>query len=460
MRKPNKAIDRLKLPIFERQSLAGNLDLPQFIDLCKEVTVSNDVVPMSLTTSFPCQTFSVSPKSKKPVLFYVAGTGSAVFYPVPTKNLCSHLAKELDCHVILIINERSVYHLYPEPNNEVIRAINYYLYDDKRHNLNIDREKVALGGYSSGCLLDIQDCLYTLATKKKPIPIRQLVLLAPVTDLSKNVNRETNNKQLPGIQQIVKDIPENFIAKSISPSHPMISPVKDTLEHLNLLPPVIGVVGENDFLGNDIKTFFDLLPKDKATLIKVPGYNHGFPWVTTEYLDQLKAQFDKNFKQPTNKISYNSKVRLFQFPENYLQQLKGNNVEKIEETPISSNEELDGDDESDLFPCEDFITTENRIKKDVKERNQMINTTISLVTSGTLSIEKIFKEGLKRVLTRKANFGDLSIDKILATGLETVVMRHMKEEREKSGQRLSSVPNEEVESINITADFFKSLNMM
>jgi len=268
---------REKKSIIERQSDVGKFEFK--IQYCAGVKFIKDSVSMDPTTSFPCWILSTSPESKKPVLFFVPGTASAVVFTKPSKDFCSHLAKELDCHVIMIIHRRSQHNLYPVPTNEVVRAINYYLNDTESKKINIDRDQVALGGYSSGGLLAIQACYYNLVFKRSPIPIRQLVLFAPVTNIAGNPKRVINKKkQLPVLPGLIADLPSQFIARSISPSHPMISPVNNTPETLKNFPRVIIVVGKDDYILPDIEDFCALLQGDKVRLIKLSDHNHTFPW--------------------------------------------------------------------------------------------------------------------------------------------------------------------------------------
>lgn len=310
----------------ERQANAGGLEVPILsLQEPDSVDVQNESIRISNTTLIECKQFIPHFPSTH-TLFYIPGSACNAHFPKPTDAECKHLAKELNFKVITIYHRLSPQNQYPIPLNDICSVIDHYFQRSEEY--QIDRNKVAIGGYSSGALFALMICRACL--HHKSIPFQQILLFAPVTNLNEANPRPYGVEQPSGVdlqqreapfvtKEFFRSIVSSFVPEKFDPASPLFSLACDDPKAFLHCPPVIIVHGENECFNEDTKRFVVLLKQAKIrhSVLTIAGKNHTFPWHSTEHLRDVSKIVHDYFRLPVEQNHYFSRVcQLPRFEEN------------------------------------------------------------------------------------------------------------------------------------------------
>lgn len=292
----------------EKQILTGSYQTE--IQCPTDVKISNLKVPIELISEIECFEFMEAGFNfrQNKTFFYIPGTASTSICPSAEKAIGGNLAKILNCRVITILHHLSSQNKYPIPFNDVSKVINYFLHNHEECNIN--PEFVGIAGYSSGGLLAIQICIQSL--QKGKIPFRQILLIAPVTNLSLHPKRE-HDKDAPWFnEEFFRSFVENYVPTGLDPSLPELSPIKQSPHVFKSFPAVTIIYGKNECLAPDIITFHQLLVNQKvdAKIMPLKDKDHGFPWMGVDYMHDLKERVNTLFCDEVLNSKYQAKFSL------------------------------------------------------------------------------------------------------------------------------------------------------
>lgn len=283
--------DDQELSGVERQAIISTF--PFKIKKSDNVIEEKHEVKVEKTSIINCLVFvptkeKIKKKKINRTIFYIPGTAAAAI-PIPQERaICSQLADQLDCRIICVLHRLSEQNQFPIPPNDVIRVINAYM--DAEDEFRLDLSNIFLAGYSFGCLMAIQICMESLR-RNKTTPFRQIILLAPMTNLIDDPKRNYS-RDAEFVKMEFPLVVKRYVPKNENPALPILSPTENLFEAFRGFPPTIIVYGENDSLCQDIKEFCYLLEQQKVIVksILLPDRNHCFPWLETEYIAQVKVK--------------------------------------------------------------------------------------------------------------------------------------------------------------------------
>lgn len=256
------------------------------------------IMPMSFLEKKPNDLFIVIyrpnnlQKPPYPTLFHIRGTGynaSARYYSYIT---CSHIAEKSDCQVIDLDHHLAPEYPFPQPFNDVYAAYKSIIFH--AHFLQIDTNKIAISGYSSGGNLAT---LMTIQAKKDMLPVSLQILISPILDLSRSLKKFKkfeNKDSFPDslVDWFIELYLQNNFYSSFTPE---ISPLWSDYQ-LNF-PPTYLLFGENDRFRSDSEVFYDKLNQLGFWAHKsvFKNENHSVYWRNMNVLEAISAQLKMGF---------------------------------------------------------------------------------------------------------------------------------------------------------------------
>lgn len=226
-----------------------------------------------------------------PTILHIRGTGynaSARYHAYLT---CSHLAEKSSCQVIEIDHHLAPEHPCPIGFNDIYSSIKYIIKHAKL--LQIDLEKIAILGYSSGGNFA---ALAAIQSKKDKLPIALQVLVSPVTDLSLSLTKFSHFEDKDNFPLSLKRwFIELYLPDTCDPRDPSISPYWS--KELNNLPATFFLFGEFDRFRSDSEGYRDKLNEvgvwTHTSIFKKE--NHSFFWSNMRALETVAVQVRLGF---------------------------------------------------------------------------------------------------------------------------------------------------------------------
>lgn len=211
-----------------------------------------------------------------PVLIYFHGGGFCLNLNVH-QGPCALIANQAQCKVIAID-----YPLAPEHTQKQITNICYntvkYIYEHCAQ-FNIDKEKLIIGGCSSGGT--IAAGITNRALKDKDIKIYQQILISPLVDLSLETHRknpflEYQKEDIMLSDEALEYFVKTYVPNSADRKSPTVSPLY--WSNFSGLPDTTIIVGEYDALRAEGTRYKDKLSGNgnHIDFILCEGQTHNF----------------------------------------------------------------------------------------------------------------------------------------------------------------------------------------
>lgn len=232
-------------------------------------------------------------------LFFIPGTGFIAQENKFTRVMASHICATSNCQVIVINHRLAPENQFPDG---IIDCYNVFKFFVKHmpHRFLINQNAVAIGGYSSGGNFAIS---VAMKAKEEGLPLKRVILLSPMVDLSRALSRGFEN-----IQNLDTDITEEFVnwcvelytPKNVSLKSAAISPFWHKKERFNVLRNV-GIdflVGGDDRCFGDTEYFEQKLRHNGVHTTKeiLPNEKHSYGWHNLKIADliakRLRAAFE------------------------------------------------------------------------------------------------------------------------------------------------------------------------
>jgi acetyl esterase len=211
-----------------------------------------------------------------PVYIYIHGGGfiggSPKEYDYNSKTICNNI----NCTVISIDYGLAPEHKFPEPLEECYEVVKW-VYENSKE-LNIDPERIALGGDSAGANFTVALCLLARARKDFPI-IYQVVACAPL-DLTSSDNTPSKRELTNGVTPLTKEYLDWFTKCYVNSfddtKNELASPL--LAQSLEDLPAALVISAEYDPLRDEDELFAKRLSESGIDVVlrRFDGVPHTF----------------------------------------------------------------------------------------------------------------------------------------------------------------------------------------
>lgn len=224
---------------------------------------------------------------KRPVYFQIHGGGFATGHPLTNDFECTLYNDRLDILVVSIDYRLAPEYEFPcglEDNYDVIK----YFYNNADE-WNIDTDRMAVGGCSSGGHLTIGVCM--LAAMRKEFKIRYEMLLYPGID----------NYGIPNTSDDAIEVNTMYINLysdvEKEKNNPLVNPLTAPDDLLKQMPTTLMITAGNDWLKGPADDFTARLQNNnvKVTYWAVPGAVHAFTIHFPDCWDEERAPMAQEF---------------------------------------------------------------------------------------------------------------------------------------------------------------------
>ncbi len=254
-----------------------------------------------------------------PTIFYIPGTAFVARESDPTDAIASHIAAELHGQVIVVNHRLAPEYPFPCGLMDAYRIMHRIA---ERSLLQVDRNNLVIGGYSSGANFAVSTSLGL----RKEFSIRGLILISGLFDLLHS-ERELSNlprsqRDLIFFERQDQSISENFIdwflshylPPKIDRRNPLVSPLYSA--QLSQLPPTVITTGKFDRFRHHSESLNRHLESEAHVLSRIlrfPG-NHSSLWVNPRISQFIGATGNALLCQTSierPRITYNNQYSLF-----------------------------------------------------------------------------------------------------------------------------------------------------
>ncbi|MBQ9730599.1 MAG: alpha/beta hydrolase [Bacilli bacterium] len=290
-------------PPFKKAKTAGWIGSfmkpPKWIFKDKDIFVKKEKITSYDSNQIDILVFS--PKndtSKLPCLVYFHGGGFFLGAAGYHYKNAKEYTINVNCKVIFIQYRITPKNPYPTPLEDCYSALKWTI--DNSDYLNIDKNKIAVGGDSAGGCLAASVCLLARDRLIQP-PLFQL-LIYPVIDIDMNSNSNKVYTNTPMWNSKLSKIMWNAYVQDKSLESSYASPIK--AKNLSNLPKAYIETAEFDCLHDEALIYANLLSNNKIEVIinETKETMHGFDIVQNssitkcaiqKRIDYMKKQFNK-----------------------------------------------------------------------------------------------------------------------------------------------------------------------
>ena len=252
---------------------------PKFLWRDAELDVSTHQVTCGDGENITC--FVLSPKSisgKAPCLIYLHGGGFVLEAAGYHYRNAMRYAKELGCRVVFPLYRLAPQHPHPTFFEDCYSCLCWAY--DRAEQLQIDTERMGIGGDSAGSTLTVGVCLMA-RERKHPVKFLFQMLPYPFLDARNNSDSCRRYTDTPMWNSSLSHrISPMTKVDASAPDYAWYSPVE--AESFDGLPPAYIETAEFDCLHNDGILYAELLGKAgiEVTLNETKGTMHGFDIAT------------------------------------------------------------------------------------------------------------------------------------------------------------------------------------
>ena len=220
-----------------------------------------------------CRMYIPDVNKTLPVLVWFHGGGWVIGNVTGSDSVTRHLASSSGCAVLSVDYRLSPEVKFPGPLNDCY-GVTKWVYENAE-SLNIDKNKIAVGGDSAGGNLAAAVCLR--AKDDGQLPLLSQLLIYPCVDTDfKRKSYKDNKDDYSLTATSMKWFWQQYINSDSDMDNPYVSPLKYS-DH-SKLPEACIIVAEHDPLLDEGIAYHNKLKnaKVKSKLIKYPGVMHGF----------------------------------------------------------------------------------------------------------------------------------------------------------------------------------------
>lgn len=273
-------------------------DLNKTSKVIKGKLIKEDLTVDTVSHQIPLRIYRKNDQPT-PVLIYIHGGGFFGGTLESADELCRSLVLSSELKVVSISYRLAPAFKFPQALHDCLDTLDY-VYDNCER-LGIDPTQIYLAGDSAGGNLVLATILKEQELGKKRV--KKAILIYPVVDMRSFDDTEykwniERYETIPYQKQTVHDsvimgkivgplLSEIYLSRYTSPANPLVSPI---LADLRLLPPLLIIYGQYDFLRLQIEEFIRRLNEESLPVkaIQYLGLGHGF----IEWLDTYPQTMD------------------------------------------------------------------------------------------------------------------------------------------------------------------------
>ncbi|PCK22943.1 esterase [Bacillus pumilus] len=214
-----------------------------------------------------------TPKQPLPVFVNLHGGGFILGSAEMDNHWCPVIADRAQCVVVNVEYQLAPENPFPAALHECYDVLKWlYQHPDE---LQIDPNKLAIGGHSAGGNLATAVCLLNIQKGNK-LPIVYQVLDYPPLDLVTDPERKPAFEE--AIPADMAKLFNAFYVQEEDARHPLISPVFTDRSSLAHMPPALVITAEKDSLAEEAKQYADKLKEAgvDVTYQQFKGVPHAF----------------------------------------------------------------------------------------------------------------------------------------------------------------------------------------
>jgi len=220
----------------------------------------------------PIRIYTPNNKIPHACLIYIKGSGFIFGELEGQDPVCRSLANAISCKVIAIQYRSAPEYKYPTGLEDTYTAVKWII--ENVNQLKINRDKIALAGYSSGGNFA---ALITNKLRDEKVHLAYQILVAPVTDLTQSFSSHKEFAKgyiLDG--DYIQWCFNHYLPKGTDLKDPKLSPLFETT--LKGLPPTLVITAEYDPLRDEGKAYADKLKEAGIPVIysRYKGQIHQF----------------------------------------------------------------------------------------------------------------------------------------------------------------------------------------
>ncbi len=271
--------DATGLTIQEQRKAAHGMvaGLAELSEEGPEVAEVRDRVVPGPYGEFPIRVFTPDGTGPFPAYVYFHGGGWWMGNIAMTESECRHIVRDVGCVVVSIDYHLAPEHKFPIPVEDCYTATTWVV--EHADELAVDRERLAVGGSSSGGNLAAAVCLMA-RDRRGPLLSFQL-LVNPVTDRNFETPSYYQNSDGYGLtRDTMSWFWDLYLSEPSDASNPYAAPMQ--ARDLSGLPPALVITAEYDPLRDEGEEYGRRLQAAgvPATVSRYDGMIHGFTFFT------------------------------------------------------------------------------------------------------------------------------------------------------------------------------------
>ncbi|MET1030046.1 alpha/beta hydrolase [Domibacillus tundrae] len=229
----------------------------QPVKMKKDVEVETSVKPTNISLYYPLE----ARQKKFPVYINFHGGAFIMHEKEMDDPYCSYLANQAECVVVNVDYAKAPEYPFPKP---IEQGYEIFQWIKRRANdLNIDAEKIMVGGQSSGANIAAALCLY-LEEKGENQPLLQ-VLTCPMLDFATpHADKPEPDKWRARYPQVANFLNMCYVPDKGQAEHPLASPVRAVVS--DRLASALILIAEYDAFRPEAECYAERL---KASGVKV-----------------------------------------------------------------------------------------------------------------------------------------------------------------------------------------------
>lgn len=232
-------------------------------------------------------------KETFPTLLYIPGNAFVASETDYTHFICSHIAQQSRCQVIVIKHRLAPEFKFPIGLNDAYCIIKLLLLNSK--SFNIEKSQVAIAGYSSGGNI----AALIAINANKHLSIARQILISPITDLSRSLKnfKEFEEQDTAISEHFVEWFLNLYVSDKINLKDPKISPYWEKDLNIQGLPVTDLIVGEFDRFRGDAELYKKKL-SEQGNIVNhfmFKQENHSLLWYNKGVINNIAARLSVAF---------------------------------------------------------------------------------------------------------------------------------------------------------------------
>lgn len=257
---------------------------------------------------------SLKRTNKTGVFINIHGGGFVIPHQDRDINFCRRISSELNILVVDLDYRLAQDESFPVACYETYDCVKWVF--DNAESLNIDVDKVIIGGHSAGGNLAV--AVNLLAQERKEFKVAMQILDYPVVDLHTDPEAKKGFDRNLSDPERARGFNKLYVCNEENAKNPMASPVFCTKEQCSLMPETIMFTAQNDVLCLEAERFAQMLIESGVTVIsrRYADSRHGFVIACGDEYNEaiikmeeyMKIILDRNIQKYQNDIKPDNEV--------------------------------------------------------------------------------------------------------------------------------------------------------